>query len=536
MTIEPKSMRRLPVLMVVARLVGVALLASLVGSPAHAAAPNAGWEHRQAERDAAEGQRLLKEGLYDEALFKLKAAYAVEPAAATAFGIAGAQRGGGRTLEAYASYEKLLRDHGPDLSADQRQSAETALAELGLKTGTLKLAIADAETSCTVDGEPIGGDAARKPIRLLIGAHKVVLAKPAGTATAFDVMIRRGKETELAVPPRRQAAGAPVAAVPAVAPPSPAPLPSPPAAAAAAAAPRPVPPTFAAPPATASPAISQAPVVAPPPPAPAPPVAAPAPVPPAPPPSAPAPAVVPPAAPEPPPASPPTPVEPIVPAPVTEALPPTFEPAPDHTSPGAQAPVPATSEDALRVGVILGVVSLPRPVEVEVAFKVGRWFGFGVEGSFLPQLSVPAADAKLDLKAIQGVFRWYPFGGVFFLGAGLGYQNFQASFGETVDNGHLNISADMSGAFFIPQVGWMFISDSGLSFGINLGLQIPIPKEPVVTATYNGQPVPAQATSSVPQDVVDQAQTNVDNVRSVAKFIVRYPFPEIDFLRLGLFF
>ncbi|MFL5306117.1 MAG: hypothetical protein ACJ8F1_12940, partial [Polyangia bacterium] len=210
-------------------------------------------------------------------------------------------------------------------------------------------------------------------------------------------------------------------------------------------------------------------------------------------------------------------------------------PAPDHHPQPAEAP-PSTADDALRVGVILGIVSFPRPIEVELAFKVGRWFGLGVEGSFLPELSVPAADAKMDLKAVQGVFRWYPFGGAFFLGGGIGYENFQASFGETVDNGHLNVKADMSGAFFIPQVGWMFISDSGLSFGINLGLQIPIPKEPVVTATYNGQPVPAQATSSVPQDAVDQAQTNVDNVRSLAKLLVRYPFPEIDFLRLGLFF
>ncbi|HVT05992.1 MAG TPA: hypothetical protein VHO67_00970, partial [Polyangia bacterium] len=221
MTIDSKSMRGLRILMVVARLGAVALLASLPAGRARAAAPNPGWEHRQAERDAAEGQRLLKAGLYDEALFKLKAAYSVEPSAETAFGIASAQRGGGRTLEAYASYESLLRDHGSELSADQRQSAETALAELGLKTGTLKLAIADPEASCSVDGETVAADAVKKPMRLLIGAHKVVLTKPNGTATSYDVIIRRGKETELAVPPRRQSAGAPVALTPAVAPPAP---------------------------------------------------------------------------------------------------------------------------------------------------------------------------------------------------------------------------------------------------------------------------------------------------------------------------
>jgi hypothetical protein len=504
MTIDPASMRRLRF---------AAVMLSLAGLPAAVAqgAPGPGWEQREAARDAAEGQRLLKEGRYDEALFKLKAAYAVEPTAETMFGMAGAQRGGGRTLEAYATYEMLLRDRASELTADQRQSAETALAELGLKTGTLKLAIADPEASCTVDGEPVTGDARGKPIRLLIGAHKVVLATSTGTATSFDVIIRRGKETQLAVPSRREAAGAPVALTP----PPPAPVPVPPPAA--------VPPQ-AAPPArvaSASLAVPTAPA------SPAPPVSAP---------PAPTPVPWPSGAPEAA-AQPSPPVEPIVPAPPASAepLPPTFEPAPDHGQAPTQSSAPP-ADDPLRVGVIVGIASFPRPVEVELAFKLGRWFGLGLEGSFLPELSVPGVDAKLDLKAVQGVFRWYPFGGAFFLGGGLGYQNFQASFGETVDNGQLDVTADMSGAFIIPQVGWMFITDSGLSFGINFGIQIPIPKEPVVTAAYNRQPVPAQASSSVPQDVIDQAQTNVDNVRSVAKFIVRYPFPEIDFLRIGLFF
>ncbi|MES1210299.1 MAG: hypothetical protein ABUS79_30545, partial [Pseudomonadota bacterium] len=354
MTIGSKSMPRLPVLIVVTRLAAMALLASLPAARARAAAPNPGWEHRQAERDAAEGQRLLKEGLYDDALFKLRAAYSVEPTAETAFGIAGAQRGGGRTLDAYASYETLLRDHGSELTAAERQSAETALAELGLKTGTLKLAIADPEASCTVDGEPVAGDAAGKPIRLLIGAHKVVLTKPTGTATSYDVIIRRGKETELAVPPRRQPAGAPVTLVPAaVAPVAAAPTPLVPAPVVAPA-PRPAPAAVVAPPAAVPPPVVQPVVVAPPP----------TPSPPDPPPA------------EPPPSVPAAAVEPVAPAPVAEALPPTFEPAPDHRLAAAQ-PAASSSDDALRVGVILGIVSFPRPIEAELAFKVGRWFGLG---------------------------------------------------------------------------------------------------------------------------------------------------------------
>jgi hypothetical protein len=499
MTIVDPSMRR-PVVL--------ALLLSALGAaaPALAGPPAPGWEHRQAERDAAEGRRLLAEGRYDEALFKLQAAYAVEPKVETLFGIAEAQRGGGRTLEAYASYETLSRDRAAELSAAQRQTAESALAELGRKTGTLKLDLADPAAGCTLDGEALAAGTRGAPIRLLIGAHKLVITRPDGTATTYDVIIRRGRETEIPPPAAARPAAVtapppPVVTAPPVVPP--------------------LPPPVATPPSPPPPVVVPAVRVAPPPPA------APPPGPP--------PAVV-----QAPPPAPPV-VAQAPPAPPVETLPPlqlTVQPTGPPPSGGEPLPPapPPRSDDALRVGVMLGILAFPRPVELELAFKVGRWFGIGVQASLLPQLTAPGIDAKMDLRAIQGVFRWYPFGGAFYLGGGLGYQNFQGSYGETVDGGALRIDADMSGPFLVPQMGWMWITDSGFAVGLGLGLQIPIPKEPVVTATYNGQPVPAQPTSSVPQDVIDRANTNSDNVRTLAKLIVRYPFPEIDLLRIGVFF
>jgi len=94
----------------------------------------------------------------------------------------------------------------------------------------------------------------------------------------------------------------------------------------------------------------------------------------------------------------------------------------------------------------------------------------------------------------------------------------------------------MSGFFVQPQLGVLWISQSGFAISFSLGLQIPIPKDPVVSASYLGQPVPAQATSTVPQDVVDQAQNTKDDVQSVARLIVKYPFPTLDLLRIGFFF
>jgi hypothetical protein len=192
--------------------------------------------------------------------------------------------------------------------------------------------------------------------------------------------------------------------------------------------------------------------------------------------------------------------------------------------------------DGARVGFLIGIVTFPRPVEAELMVKLGSSFALGVKGSYLPEFSVPGLDFKLDLKALEGIVRWFPGDGVFFMGAGFGYQNFKASIGELVDGNELTIAADMSGFFVEPQLGVLWISHSGFAVSFSLGLQIPIPQDPAVSATYLGQPVPAQATSTIPQDVVDQAQSSRDDVQSIARVIVKYPFPTLDLLRIGFFF
>ncbi|HVV50735.1 MAG TPA: hypothetical protein VHO06_13810, partial [Polyangia bacterium] len=225
------------------------------------------------------------------------------------------------------------------------------------------------------------------------------------------------------------------------------------------------------------------------------------------------------------------PVQPLA-GPNAPAVPP---PAPE--APLAVPPPPASTGAAgPQIGFLVGLLAFPRPIEGELVVKLGTAFALGLQGSFLPELTVPGVDAKLDLKAVQGIVRWFPGDGVFFLGAGLGYQSLQASIGDSIDNGELTITADMSGFFVAPQLGVLWISSSGVALSLGLGLQIPIPKDPVVSATYNGQPVPSQPTATVPQDVIDKGQSDKNSVQSAARFIVKYPFPEIDLLRIGIFF
>ena len=192
--------------------------------------------------------------------------------------------------------------------------------------------------------------------------------------------------------------------------------------------------------------------------------------------------------------------------------------------------------EGARLGFLIGIVTFPRPVEGELTVKLGSSFALGVKGSYLPEFSVPGINFKLNLKAVEGIVRWFPGDGVFFLGAGFGYQNFKASFDGVAAGNQLTIAADMSGFFVQPQLGVLWISHAGFAISFSLGVQIPIPQDPVVSATYSGQPVPTQATSTIPQAVVDQATSSKDDVQSIARIIVKYPFPTLDLLRIGFFF
>ncbi len=506
----------------------------------------------RARRDLIAGQRLLKKGRFEAALVKLQAAYAVEPTAAALLGVAAAERETDRTPEAYRSYERLLAGPTEGLSPEERDHAQRALAELGAVTGTVKLTVSEPAASVTIDDRPLDADALAHPIHLSGGRHVFAAAKPGFEPLNFPVFITVGKvlETSLTLKPQAGAAAAakPPVVVPPFVPPQvpPPPPPAPPAAPVAPPAPPPTsPPPAASTASTAPPAPTPSPAPAAPPiPTPAPPAPVAPPAPTAPPvPVVPAPvappvpvvppvpaAPLPPAAPPPPPPPPPPPLMPVAPL-----LPP---PSPPPVERSESPPVPPANPfaEGPHLGLLVGIVTFPRPIEGELTMKLGSAFALGVKGSYLPELSVPFIDGKIDLKAIEGIVRWFPGNGVFFLGAGFGYQNFKASLGELVDGNELTIAADMSGFFVQPQLGVLWISQSGFAISLSFGLQIPIPKDPVMSATYQGQPVPAQATSTIPQDVVDQAQTSKDDVQSIARLIVKYPFPTFDLLRIGFFF
>jgi hypothetical protein len=201
---------------------------------------------------------------------------------------------------------------------------------------------------------------------------------------------------------------------------------------------------------------------------------------------------------------------------------------------------PLTAPRPKQLGLTLGIISLPRPIELEAHFRVLPSLGLSAQYSMLPDLTVPGGSASLRLRAFQGVARWFPFKGSFFVGAGLGYQTFRASLTNTIQSngqsGTLTTTADLSGMFVSPQIGWLFVWNSGFTLGISIGAQIPLPKDPVATTEYNGETVPDQANASFPQQIVDKSNDMKDTIRTLGKLANKYPMPNIDLLRLGFFF
>ena len=189
----------------------------------------------------------------------------------------------------------------------------------------------------------------------------------------------------------------------------------------------------------------------------------------------------------------------------------------------------AAHADDFNVGPQLSLVSLVRPVNVEILAKT-RMFGAGLEyGTFPGFIADPLlrlAGAKKgsttanldDFWALDGDLRLYPFSGSFFLGAAIGRQHLKATITETTTlSGPQTATAEVTSWFVTPRLGWLWAYDSGFTLGLELGVQLKLSADRNVT-------VPAQA-----------SQTQRDNVNNLIDFAASLPLPSLNF-RTGYLF
>lgn len=138
-----------------------------------------------------------------------------------------------------------------------------------------------------------------------------------------------------------------------------------------------------------------------------------------------------------------------------------------------------------RVGLTVAIPDIPHIVsgEVDLIFNPMFTLGFNFGGfayTFATQPnSTPVSILDGNIRA-----RWHPFSGVFFLGLIGGLQRVAGSQSGnyTITDPVLGtpVAIPASGGVSIlsphltPHLGWIFTTNSGFTFGIELGVQVPV--------------------------------------------------------------
>jgi hypothetical protein len=178
------------------------------------------------------------------------------------------------------------------------------------------------------------------------------------------------------------------------------------------------------------------------------------------------------------------------------------------------------------VGAMFGLVSLPRPMDVEgfIGFAdfVQAGFSFsdfpGIISDPLMKLVGAAAggvSATLDeFTAWEGDLRVFPFRGSFFIGSSLGKQILRGRVTEGSPLGPQTATVDLDTLYVTPRIGWQSTFGAGFFYGFDVGVQLKVSGD-----------VNVALPPGAPSDLQSSAQ-------SLADAGSKYPLPSVHF-RLG---
>jgi hypothetical protein len=186
----------------------------------------------------------------------------------------------------------------------------------------------------------------------------------------------------------------------------------------------------------------------------------------------------------------------------------------------------AESRPPVRPGAMIGLVSLPRPIDAEVFVRIVDIFDVGLGYSDFPAFIAnpllelvgaksDSTDARLDqFNAFDLDLRVFPFRGRFFVGSSFGRQSLKGAVTENTALGPQTATVDLTTWYATPRVGWIWTFEHGFFLGFDLGVQFKLGADKTVT-------VPPSATPDI--------RNRVDNLADLGS---SYPLPSLH-LRLG---
>lgn len=182
---------------------------------------------------------------------------------------------------------------------------------------------------------------------------------------------------------------------------------------------------------------------------------------------------------------------------------------------------PREEAEHLRIGPMVGV-GFPRPFAIEGFAKIEKLVGVGLEYSFLPRMNFANVDASFE--ALAADLRVFPFKGAFFVGARVGRQWLDAKARlQAGQLGAFNESMAASTWFVNPRAGFLFTFRSGITIGIDAGVQVPVN--------------PSYERAGRATETGIAAQTGIDGTLvAVANGLGNKTTPTVDLLRLGFLF
>jgi hypothetical protein len=197
-----------------------------------------------------------------------------------------------------------------------------------------------------------------------------------------------------------------------------------------------------------------------------------------------------------------------------------------------------------RLGFLIGG-GLPDLVSLGGILKLTRYFGAGINVGLIPTVHLSLyGDATLSFQEYDAYGHIFPFGGSFFLGAGVGYATvhgtlatnfnlkpFQQMYPGAGVPPSLDVSSQASVRTLVltPQLGLLHTFGSGFSIGADIGAQLPIAPSQVDFSTQIPSSIPAQFSSQIKKQYIDP---NDAKVRSSLDKIGRTPVPTFN-IKIG---
>ena len=192
------------------------------------------------------------------------------------------------------------------------------------------------------------------------------------------------------------------------------------------------------------------------------------------------------------------------------AEPSTYHPSVPHTDPVPPPDSDKANDDEglfgpFRIGFLVGG-GLPDLLSLGGMIKLTRYFGAGINVGLIPTVKISLyGDATVAFQEYDLYGHIFPFGGAFFMGAGVGYANVHGTianrytlsstgtpspYAVAMAEGYggsptleIDSQANVRTLVLTPQIGLLKTFQAGFSIGIDVGAQVPIAPSKVDFAT-----------------------------------------------------